>query len=332
MLKKILFFLAGIVILLLAIGFILPAKLDVSRNVSIHAPTNYVFEEINNLERWEKWQYWNTLDPETKITYGDIKVGTGASYFWDGPKLGKGSVTITESITNKSIALDLKFTENSIAKGIYSVEPDGENTLLNFNFSADQGLNPIARWFNVFMKGEIEKSFEYAGEKIKEIAEAKPVFAFPLNEETVPAISYVGLTHIMSPKDQLAVNKQMEKMYTKLAADLKKANVKITGSPFCIYPKYSEESMEMVCAMPVSASVKVAGYQVMQTEAGRAVKGVMHGDYSNLQNVHNEIQKYIKYKNLIESGAPREVYITDPMLETDTSKWITEVYYPVKEN
>jgi effector-binding domain-containing protein len=332
MIKKILLILAGLIVLVLLIGFILPAKLEVAKSTSIHAPASSVFEEINNLQHWEKWQYWNTLDPEMKITYGEKVEGTGATYTWDGPSMGQGQITITESIPDKSIALDLNFMENGIAKGFYSLEPDGENTKLNFNFSADQGMNPIARWFNVFMKGEIEKSFDYAGEKIKEIAEVKLVFAFQLKEENIPAISYVGLTHIMSPKDQLAVNKQMEKMYTQLEADLKKAKVEITGSPFCMYPKYSEESMEMVCAMPVSDNSKVAGYKVMQTEGGRVVKGVMQGDYSNLQNVHNEIQKYIKYKNLIESGAPWEVYITDPMLEADTTKWITEVYYPVKEN
>jgi effector-binding domain-containing protein len=304
----------------------------VSKSTSIHATASSVFEEINNLQHWEKWQYWNTLDPEMKITYGEKVEGTGATYTWDGPSMGQGQITITESISDKSIALDLNFMENGIAKGFYSLEPDGENTKLNFNFSADQGMNPIARWFNVFMKGEIEKSFDYAGEKIKEIAEAKPVFAYPISEETVPSINYVGLSHTMSPQDPIAISAQMAKMYTQLEADLKKAKVEMTGHPFCIYPKYSAESMDMVCAMPVSADAKIPKYQVMQTEGGLAVKGVLKGDYNSLQAIHNEIQKYIQYKKLTESGAPWEVYVTDPMLEQDTSKWITEVYYPVKKN
>ncbi|MEY4929470.1 MAG: hypothetical protein RI909_194, partial [Bacteroidota bacterium] len=258
--------------------------------------------------------------------------GTGASYSWTAPQLGDGSLTITESIPNKSIALALNFSDNP-ANGFYSVEPDGENTILNFNFSNDAGMNPIGHWINVFMKGEIEKSFDYAGEKIKAIAEAKPTFTYVLTEETIPAMNYVSLTTTMSPKDQAAVSVQAGKMFTELDLALKKAKVAITGYPFCIYPKYSEESMDMVCAMPVADDAKLpAKYPIMKTEGGLTVKGTYQGNYNNLQAIHNEIIAYMKYKNLTESGAPMEIYVTDPMVEKDTTQWITEVYYPVKKN
>lgn len=332
MIKKILLAIAGLIVLLVLIGFVLPAKLDISKSISIHASSAHVFEEINNLERWEKWQYWNTLDPDMKITYGEKKEGTGASYSWTAPQLGDGSLTITESIPNTSIALALNFSDNP-ASGFYSLEPDGENTKLNFNFSNDTGMNPIGHWINVFMKSEIEKSFDYAGEKIKAIAEAKPTFTYVLTEENISAMSYISLATTMSPKNQAAVSEQAGKMFTELDHALKKAKVVMAGYPFCLYPKYSEESMDMVCAMPVAADAKVpANYVVKQTQGGLAVKGTYYGNYSNLQAIHNEIIAYIKYKNLTESGAPMEIYITDPMVEKDTSKWITEVYYPVKKN
>jgi effector-binding domain-containing protein len=89
----------------------------------------------------------------------------------------------------------------------------------------------------------------------------------------------------------------------------------------------------MVCAIPVAANAKVPSkYKVMQTEGGDAVKGVYKGSYDKLQAIHDEMNTYIKYKNLTESGAPWEVYVTDPMMEKDTSQWITEVYYPIKKN
>jgi hypothetical protein len=174
MIKKILFIVGGLFVLLILIGFAFPAKLEVSKRVVIHASPQAIFEEINNLERWEQWQYWNTLDPDMKIIYGEKREGTGASYSWTGPELGEGTLSITESIPNKSIAISMNFG-GSPAQGFYSLEPDGENTTLNFNFSNDVGMNPMGRWINIFIKGEIEKSFDYAGDKIKIIAEAKPI-------------------------------------------------------------------------------------------------------------------------------------------------------------
>lgn len=333
MIKKILFILAGLIVLLTLIGFVLPAKLEVSKRVTIQASPSAVFEEINDLKRWETWQYWNTLDPtDMKIVYGEKTVGTGATYSWDSPVLDQGTITLTESIPDKSVAISMDFGGNP-ASGLYSLEAEGDNTNLNFNFMADQGMNPFGRWINLFMKGEIEKSFDYAGEKIKSIAEAKPKFTFEISETEVPATSYVGLTHTMSPQDPVAISTQMAKMYTELDNMLKKAKVPMTGYPFALYPKFSEESMEMICAMPVAADAKLPGkYKVAQAEGGSVVKGIYKGNYNSLQAIHTEIQQYIQYKKLAERGAPWEVYVTDPMLEKDTAKWITEVYYPVTKN
>jgi effector-binding domain-containing protein len=90
--------------------------------------------------------------------------------------------------------------------------------------------------------------------------------------------------------------------------------------------------MEMVCALPIAAGAKIpAKYKIMQTEGGKTVKAVHTGAYEKLEATHNEINKYIEYKKLEISGAPWEVYVTDPGVEKDTTKWITEIYYPVKQ-
>jgi uncharacterized protein YndB with AHSA1/START domain len=133
MVKKILLVIAGLIVLLLLVGFVLPAKLEVSKSVTINAPADAVFEEINDLERWPSWQYWNTLDPEMKITYGEKKVGTGASYSWEGPKLGDGNLTLNESVPDKSISIAMEFGGNP-STGLYALESNGENTNLNLNF------------------------------------------------------------------------------------------------------------------------------------------------------------------------------------------------------
>lgn len=332
MIKKILFGIAGLIVLLLLIGFVLPARLEISKSISIHAPVQSVFEEINDLKRWEAWQYWNTLDPEMKIVYGEKTVGTGASYSWEGPVLDKGNLAISESVPDKSVAITMDFGGNP-ASGLYTVESDNGNTILNFNFYADQGMNPVGRWINLFMKGEIEKSFDYAGEKIKAITEAKPVFTYPITEVNLPAMSYVGLLHTMSPKDPAAISAQMAKMYGELEAMLKKAKVPVTGYPFALYPSYTEESMDMICALPVAADAKVpAKYKVETAQGGDAIKGIYKGDYNNLMALHTELDQYLQYKKLEMNGAPIEVYVTDPMTEKDTSQWITEIYYPIKKN
>jgi effector-binding domain-containing protein len=42
------------------------------------------------------------------------------------------------------------------------------------------------------------------------------------------------------------------------------------------------------------------------------------------------MQAWMQQQNMQQDGAYWESYVTDPMVETDSTKWLTEVYIPVK--
>lgn len=336
MVKKILLALAGLVVVLVIVGFILPSKTEVTRTIFINAPSGYVFEEVNNLEKHPGWSYWNNLyKDDMTVNYGDTKAGAGAVSEWDGKKSGKGKMTITESVPDKSIKIDLDFMEQGTAKSWYTFEPQGEGTKVTTGFEADMGMNPLMRLIAaVFMKPEMNKAFDYNLNHLKEIAEAKPKFTVTITEENIQPVTYIGISTTMSTENQDAISAAMAKSYGELMAVLNKAKAEMTGPPFCLYPKWDEaaKQMEMVCALPVPANTKApAKYKVAEVAGGKAVKAVHRGSYHNLKKTHDEIARYIEYKKLEIIGAPWEVYITDPMVEKDTAKWITEVFYPVKE-
>jgi effector-binding domain-containing protein/uncharacterized membrane protein len=335
MLKKILLGLGILIVVILLIGFAMPGKIEVSKSIAIDAPAAYVFDEINDLQKNPKWSYWNSLYDDMKVSYGDITTGVGATSEWDGPESGKGKMTITESIPDESIKIDLDFMEQGTAQAWYTFQPEGEGTKLTTGFSTDFGLNPIGRLMGaLFVKSEMEKSFDHNLNRLKEIAESKPKFTVKITEENIEPINYVGISSKMSTEDMNSVSAQMGKSYGELMSMLGRAKVEMTGPPMCLYPMYdaSTKEMEMVCALPVAANAKVLGkYKVMQTNGGPAIKAIHMGSYHKLEETHNQIDKYMSFKNLEPNGPPMEVYITDPGKESDTAKWITEVYYPVKK-
>lgn len=336
MLKKILIGLAVVIVAFVLIGFLLPGKMEVKRSTSINASVENVFVEFNDLKNWQEWQYWNTLEKpgDMNLTYGEKTSGTGAWYSWDGKNTGKGKITITESIPNKSVASDIEFTGNGTAHGLYTVEPEGEGTKATMDFSFDNGMNPIGRWFSLFMKGEIEKAFDYGLAQVKERAEAKPTFTVDLSEVSTPTLYYVGIeSKGVVANNSDAVNAQMAKTFKQIATDLNKAKVQTTGAAFCLITKWDDatKEMDMICGFPVDEKAKVpTKYKIQQVAAGKAVKGVHRGDYAKLEDTHNQIMQYIELKKLSMMGAPWESYLTDPMIEKDTAAWVTEIYYPVQ--
>ena len=84
MLKKILLGLAGLVVILLIVIAAQPAEYRVSRTALLAAPPTALFEHVNDQRKFNQWNPWLKLDPNTKVEY------TGATA-WKSLKGSKGS-------------------------------------------------------------------------------------------------------------------------------------------------------------------------------------------------------------------------------------------------
>src|ERR1700744_2000106 len=104
-----------ILISLLAIGIFLgivalrPSDFRVTRSASIAAPQSVVFEQFNDLHKWNEWSPWAKMDPDSKITYEGQHAGVGAGLPGAGSKVGEGLMTITESRPSDRIVARLQF-------------------------------------------------------------------------------------------------------------------------------------------------------------------------------------------------------------------------------
>lgn len=174
--KKVLIGLLILVAIIVIAGFIAPGKIEVIHTSTINAPASKIFDEINDLERWGNWSYWNQLyKGDMKVVYGDIKTGVGGNYSWDGKDSGKGKITITESIPPQSIKVDLDFMEQGTAKSWYTFKEENGTTTFTQGFQSDMGINPLMHLVGVFLlKPEMNKAFAHNAEQLKKIAESKP--------------------------------------------------------------------------------------------------------------------------------------------------------------
>lgn len=102
--------------------------------------------------------------------------------------------------------------------------------------------------------------------------------------------------------------------------------------PVAFYTNFStEKKFYTTAAMYVNDStLKVKAPMTLQkTYAGKALKVVYKGAYENMMKAYDDIMAYMKEKGMSPNGANWEQYITDPMTEKDTTKWQTDIYFPV---
>ncbi len=182
-LKKVLLFLLFIAIIIGIGSFFLPNKVHVERSLTINAPVNNVYTQVNNFKNWEKWSPWKKADPGMKLTYSsDNPAGKGASYSWVGTNssTGEGSMKILDAIPNKEIKTQLDFKGMGTSYGKWNFEPTGNSTKVTWGF--DTEFSGIWKWMGLMMDGQLGGQFEDGLAEIKKIAESMPAVPAPVAE------------------------------------------------------------------------------------------------------------------------------------------------------
>lgn len=89
--------------------------------------------------------------------------------------------------------------------------------------------------------------------------------------------------------------------------------------------------LELECAMPVPAPMDGAGrVQPSELPACKAATVTHLGPYDDLPKTWNALAQWMGSQGLQPASAPWEVYVTDPTMEPDQSKWRTDIYFPVR--
>ena len=331
--KKILLVLLVLVVVAAVIGWMLPAQVHVERNLVMKAPVENIYEQINVLDNWKGWSPWMKMDPEQEMTYNDIPSGTGASYSWNGKKTKTGTLTITEAKPYETIKTDLLFNGTDSAKAGFNFEKTAEGTNVVWYMDMNLGSNPFGRlMFNVF-KGMMTDSFEQGLKDISALAEKMPApgpgsSPIKTEERVLPATSYLFIHDTASVA---TVGEKMGRHFGTLEAAIKKQQLTVNGPAFAIYYTESTTNWEIDICMPVNKAGKAEGAIKAGTYAGgNAVVATVIGPYEGTGAGYIAAQEYIKKNEKKINGFPRERYISNPMTEKDSTKYITEICFPVQ--
>jgi uncharacterized protein YndB with AHSA1/START domain len=151
-----------------------PTDFRITRSLKITAPAAVVFENVNNLRKWEAWSPWAKMDPLMKITYEGPEAGVGALHAWAGNReVGVGKMTITQSRPSELIVMRLDFKEPMQATNTaeFTFKSEGNQTLVTWTMSGQNGF--IAKVFGVLFNIDaiVGGQFEKGLAQLKTISE-----------------------------------------------------------------------------------------------------------------------------------------------------------------
>jgi hypothetical protein len=132
-LKYILIVLVSIVALIMVVALFVPKEMMYEKSISINAPIDIVWENVNSLADMDAWSPWNEKDPNMKKTNSGVDGTVGAIQSWesDVEGVGTGSQTIAKINPPYYIETELKFYDpyESEAVGYVKLEEIANNEI-----------------------------------------------------------------------------------------------------------------------------------------------------------------------------------------------------------
>ena len=327
-LVRLLYIVITLVVLVIVIAFFMPKKMEIERSIVIHAKPETVFNHVNNLRNWDLWSPWNRLDPEMVITYGDSWKGENASYDWvsDMPEVGEGSLKITESITNETIRTRLDFKDWGGANAAMAFEPISEGVKVTWGFESDR-IGLISRWFYLLMdiRSSLENDYDKGLEALKSISETMDI---TVDIDWVDEFEALTTDTEGKPEN---ISMLLAEGYGKITKAIEENNAAQAGNVFAIYHEYTDEKVVIEPGLPVDKEIPSSEEVHFKTiPAHKAIIAHHYGPYHELSTTYQALEGLMKKYGLEKDGPVWDIYVTDPGLEKDPTKWLTKICFPVK--
>lgn len=319
-----------ILVVIITLSLIISKKYTSEAQREISAPSNVVFNAINDLKTQSKWNSHIISDTSTKVTYPGITFGTGSSSEYQGDNIKNGIIKIENSHEYDSLTIIHAPIGEKESLLVYYIEAkDSTNTIVRVVASKHAGfisnlIKFISKWK---LKKVMEKDLDYLNSLVDERFNKNLYNGYNIEEINL------GTKFFITHRAEVAFE-NLNQYYTQNISALYQkalnANIVVSGMPCGLFYTWDESKLksDMAAALPTLAQLNnIPETNSVSISAKPALKITFTGDKSKSGNAHNAMGDFMKDRNLLMDVPMIEEYVTDPTKESDPEKWVTNIIY-----
>lgn len=112
-------------------------------SVSIDAPAKQIFELMLDLNRFDDWNPFRTMDATVTTKVNQVKPGPGSVYEYEGKRIGRGQQVVLSAEKPSLIVSEMSFfgkKKTNKATIEFRIQPETAGTLVTWYLKGERGL------------------------------------------------------------------------------------------------------------------------------------------------------------------------------------------------
>ena len=322
------FAISGFIALYILACVFMPSNFEVSREIEINTNPLIVFNQINDFHNWNNWDPWAEIDSTIINKFDNITEGEGAYREWTAEKLGNGNMKITNSELLEQIDFEISLSEWSTFYGKFIFEPTKAGVKVNWTDKGNlpflaRGCGPI---FDAMMGADFEKGLN----NLKAYCENLPARTEDMEVVIWESQPYVYILDSCKVSD---INVKLGEIYEEIYLTLANQGIMPISQPFAKYINFPHKAGDdnkviLKAGAFLEEEIETLGrIQIGNSTSGNTLQSSHFGVYETVSVTHDLMKKHCNEIGYTINGSAYEIYITDPSLEPNPSKWETKVIY-----
>ncbi len=303
-----------LLLLLLSVAFVVfvatqPSEYSISRSQEIKISKDIVFDFVSDSSNLSNWNPWN----QSEVVFS------------------KMSSIQSDSIFQKLLLNDKENTSS------FTFKTSNKSTIIIWNL---KGNLDFKLKMESILSGGVENvlgnKLEIGLDKIENYL-AKELNTFSVKVDGIVTKQATNFIQQIDSCNSLDFQKKSKEMLQNMLSFVKKNEIQIIGLPFIDFKNKKTSKDKVIFAMCVPVQEQILTTEGSEISGGNfeeflAVKTTLNGDYSHSEKAWNKAVSFAKSSDVFEDETGRyiEIYRVSLPNEKRPSKWVTEIYFPVK--
>lgn len=309
---------------------------SVERSTIIDSQKSFLYSYVNDLDNWKDWNSLAVEDSLIDITLSQNTVGNGSSLLWETAETN-GDIQTINTKESDSIFQKINFNGNAADVVMRFKDTLGKTKVTWIARGKMSFLFKIRTAFN----GGAEKIFGAMFEKSLLNLDKRLDYEINTYAVKVNGLANYPETFYLAQRftsEFSKVEKNAGIVFSKITKFCEENTISISGKPFIIYHTYdtNKELTKLSICIPIKKPIFISeGSDIVSDtlQPFQAIKTTLTGDYSHTIKALDKTVAYLRSKYITpdQRFSHVEVYAIGKNEVNNPSKWITEIYAPIKQ-